>query len=117
LIWSPVGTCLAADFEAEPPLEMYSASRTLPILALVLPGSLHAQTDQTATEKAAAQIIVDEPPKVTGVQVRVLDGDTIVVGSTRYRLLGIDAPERFSFAFVRAASTPAVTTLPGTYAI
>jgi endonuclease YncB( thermonuclease family) len=69
------------------------------LLALILPVGLEAQTSQTATEQATSLLVLDEPPKVTGVQVRVLDGDTIVVGSTHYRLWGIDAPEKAQSCF------------------
>ena len=69
------------------------------LLALILPLGLEAQTSQTANEQATSLLVLDEPPKVTGAQVRVLDGDTIVVGSTHFRLWGIDAPVKAQSCF------------------
>jgi endonuclease YncB( thermonuclease family) len=69
------------------------------LVALILPANLQAQTSYTATEKATSQLVLDVPPKVTGVQVRVIDGDTLVVGTIRYRLWGVDAPEKTQSCF------------------
>jgi len=69
------------------------------LVALVLPVNLPAQTSYTATEKATSQLVLDVPPKVTGVQVRVIDGDTLIVGAISYRLWGVDAPEKTQSCF------------------
>jgi endonuclease YncB( thermonuclease family) len=76
------------------------------LIALVLPVHLQAQTSHMETEKATTQLVLDVPPKVTGVQVRVIDGDTIVVSITRHRLWGVDAPEKTQSCFRDGAIYP-----------
>jgi hypothetical protein len=48
------------------------------LLALLLPVGLEAQTSQTATEKATSLLVLDEPPKVTGMQVRTPTGKLMI---------------------------------------
>jgi hypothetical protein len=74
---------------------------------------LEAQTSQTANEQATSLLVLDEPPKVTGVQVRVLATPL----SSEARTIGFGAsmhPRRLSPVFAREISIRAVTMRPST---